>query len=203
VAALGVFGTGVQAKAHVRALCRVRTFARVLVAATSPKKGAAFAQWVEAAVGVQAEPSTHDAASGADVLAVCTTSPGPVVAADRVRAGSHVNAVGAFTPATRELPTDLVCSSRVYVDTRAGAFAEAGDLLLPVQEARFALDRVVGELGEVIVGRVQGRSAPGDVTLYKSVGAAFLDAAMARLAHERAVERGVGQQFRFAGGAGG
>lgn len=198
VATLGVFGTGVQARAHVRALCRVRAFTRVLVAATSPEKGAAFAQWVDTAVGVRAKPSTHEAASSADVLAVCTTSPVPVVVADRVRGGAHVNAVGAFTPATRELPADLIGAARVYVDTRAGASTEAGDLLIPVQEGRFALERVVGDLGDVIVGRVEGRSAVDDVTLYKSVGAAFLDAATARLAYERAVERGVGQQFRFA-----
>src|SRR5688572_11990093 len=107
-ATLGVFGTGVQARFHVRALCRVQSFARLLVAATSPEKARAFAAWAQAETGIEAHPAAHTNTSGADVLAVCTTSPTPVVEAAQVSPGAHVNAIGAFTPTTRELPTTLV-----------------------------------------------------------------------------------------------
>jgi ornithine cyclodeaminase len=147
---LGVFGTGVQARAHL-----------------------------------------------ADVVACCTTSTVPLFG--RVSPGAHVNAVGAFTPASREVPTDVVVGAAVYVDSREGAFAEAGDLLIPVAEGRFDLGRVVGEVGEVIAGAAPARQAlpPGAVTFYKSVGAAFLDAATARMVVNRARARGVGQNFAF------
>jgi ornithine cyclodeaminase/alanine dehydrogenase-like protein (mu-crystallin family) len=194
---LGVFGSGVQARFHVRTLARVRALDRVLVAATSAENAAAFARWVTEATGLAARPAPPAEVSAADVVAACTTSPTPVVDAERVRPGAHVNAVGAFTPSTRELPTALVRRARVYVDTRAGALAEAGDLLLPVQEGAFSLDDVAGELGEVLLGRVPGRRHPEEVTVYKSVGAAFLDAATARLAYRRAVRDGVGQEFAF------
>ncbi|HEX2323963.1 MAG TPA: ornithine cyclodeaminase family protein [Chloroflexota bacterium] len=195
---LGVFGTGVQARAHVLALAPVRAFRRVLVAGTSAEKEAAFVRWAAASTGLPATPADPQDVSGADVLAVCTTSPTPVVLDGAVRPGAHLNAVGAFTPQTRELPGPLVARARVYVDTRAGALAEAGDLLLPAAEGAFDLRQMVGEVGELLLGRIPGRESPADVTIYKSVGAAFLDAVTARLAYERASAGGMGLRFDFA-----
>ena len=108
--------------------------------------------------------------------------------------GAHVNAVGAFTPSTRELPSALMRRARLYVDTRAGALSEAGDLLL----AGIRATEVVGEVGEVLLGTAPGRSSAREITLYKSVGAAFLDAATARLAFDRAAQLGMGTSFAFA-----
>ncbi len=195
---LGVFGTGTQARFHVQAIRRVRPIERVLVAGTSPEKAGTFAQWVRETIGLVAEPAPPEAVSAADVVAACTTSPTPVVLADHVRRGAHVTAVGAFTPSTRELPSALVAAAAVFVDTRAGAAAEAGDLLLAVQEGAFRLDAIRGEIGEVVLGRVPGRRHEREVTVYKSVGAAFLDAATARLAYQQAVASGAGQSFTFA-----
>lgn len=196
--ALGVFGTGVQARFHVETLRRVRPIQQVLVAGTSAEKAEAFARWVREETGLAAEAAAPEAVASADVLALCTTSPTPVLRAAWVQPGAHLNAVGSFTPATRELPSDLVAQARVYVDTRAGAGSEAGDLLIPAHEGRFSLERVVGEVGQVVLGRVPARQSGGEVTIYKSVGAAFLDAAAARLAYERAVAEGAGHVFDFA-----
>jgi ornithine cyclodeaminase/alanine dehydrogenase-like protein (mu-crystallin family) len=197
VRSLGVFGTGVQARFHVETIRRVRPIERVLVAATAPDKAAAFAAWVKQTPGLSAEPSSPEVVSAADVVAACTTSPTPVVIDGHVRPGAHVNAVGAFTPTTRELPSALVGRSRVFVDTRAGALSEAGDLLLAVQDGRFKLQDIAGEVGEVLLGAAAGRAGGADVTVYKSVGAAFLDAATARLAFERANRAGVGAAYDF------
>src|SRR5207245_2859416 len=95
------------------------------------------------------------------------------------------------------LPATLMARARVYVDTRAGAYAEAGDLLLAVQDGAFALSEVAGELGEVILGTIAGRTSADAVTVYKSVGAAFLDAATARLAFEEARRIGAGTAYEF------
>jgi ornithine cyclodeaminase/alanine dehydrogenase-like protein (mu-crystallin family) len=192
---LGVFGTGVQARFHVETVRRVRPLDHVLVHGTSQAKSERFAQSIAELTGLGAEAATAEATSAADIVAACTTSPVPVLVDQAVRDGAHVNAVGAFTPTTRELPTALVARSRVYVDTRAGAFSEAGDLLIPVQEGAFALDKVAGEVGELVLGSVQ--ATPGGVTIYKSVGAAFLDAATAHLAYEAAVGLTVGTMFAF------
>jgi ornithine cyclodeaminase len=197
---LGVFGTGVQARYHVEMIRQVRPLERVLVRGTSPEKAAAFAGQMHELTGLQVEPAEADEVSAADIVAACTTSPVPVVVEDTVRAGAHVCSVGSFTPTTRELPTGLVASARVYVDSRAGAFSEAGDLLIPVHEGVFELARVAGEVGEVLTREVAGRRDDQEVTVYKSVGAAFLDAATARLAYDQAVQLTVGTTFSFTDG---
>jgi alanine dehydrogenase len=194
---LGVFGTGVQARFHVETIRRVRTLERVLVAATSADKARAFATWVTQASGLAAEASSPETASAADIVAACTTSRTPVVLDEYVLDGAHINAVGAFAPSTRELPGRLISRARVFVDTRAGACAEAGELLLAVRDGLFALDDVAGEVGEVVLGVAEGRRHPHEVTVYKSVGAAFLDAATAHLAFEEAGRSGAGTVYEF------
>jgi ornithine cyclodeaminase/alanine dehydrogenase-like protein (mu-crystallin family) len=194
---LGVFGTGVQARFHVETIRRVRPVDLVRVSATSREKAEAFAAWVSSTTGLSAAATSAEDASAADIVAACTTSAAPVVLAGSVRDGAHVNAVGAFTPSTRELPSALVARARVYVDTRPGVLSEAGDLLLAVSDGVFSLDRVVGEVGEVLLGAAPGRAGATEVTVYKSVGAAFLDAATARLAYEAASQRAVGTVYEF------
>jgi alanine dehydrogenase len=135
--------------------------------------------------------------SAADIVAACTTSPEPVVVEDSITPGAHVCSVGSFTPTTRELPTGLVARARVFVDSRAGAFSEAGDLLIPVQQGVFDLARVAGEVGDVLLGQADGRREADEITVYKSVGAAFLDAATARIAYDQAVRLTVGTAFSF------
>jgi ornithine cyclodeaminase len=88
--------------------------------------------------------------------------------------------------------------ARVYVDSRAGALSEAGDILLAAAEGAFAPESVAGELGEVLLGSVPGRTSPDEVSVYKSVGAAFLDAATARVAFDRAGHLAVGTVYEFA-----
>lgn len=194
---LGVFGTGVQARAHVAMIARVRRLTEVVVCGRTADASHAFAAGVTAAHGIPARAVTAPEAALADIVACCTTSPTPLF--DAVAPGAHVNAVGAFTPQTREVPTDVVVAASVYVDSRAGGLAEAGDLLIPVAEGRFDLRRVVGEIGEVVSGTAPGRDSlrPDAVTFYKSVGAAFLDAATARMVVDRARARGVGTDFVF------
>jgi ornithine cyclodeaminase/alanine dehydrogenase-like protein (mu-crystallin family) len=194
---LGLFGTGVQARFHLETLRRVRPLEQVLVAATSWDKASAFADWVLQTTGLNAIAATAAEASAADIVAACTTSKTPVVVDAAVRAGSHVNAVGAFTPTTRELPSALVARGRVVVDTKTAALAEAGDLLLAVKDGALTLEDVAGELGEVLLGTTAGRTVDAQVTIYKSVGAAFLDAATARLAFEQALLQGLGTPFEF------
>src|SRR5215472_5842406 len=197
-ASLGIFGTGVQARFHVQTVRLVRSLQKVLVHGSSTEKETAFADWVQQECGLAAEPASADETSAADIVAACTTSATPVVLADHVQPGAHVNSVGSFTPTTRELPTQLIASAAVYVDSRAGACSEAGDLLLPVAEDAFDLQQVRGEVGELLLGRIAGRRDPTQVTVYKSVGAAFLDAATARLAYQAAVRLTVGSSFDFA-----
>jgi ornithine cyclodeaminase/alanine dehydrogenase len=191
---LGIFGTGLQAEFHALVIPLVRPIERILVWGTSPEKMAAFAARLGNRCSAPIEPgaSPEQVAASADVIVTATTSPTPVFPGRAVRPGAHVNAVGAFTPTTRELDSDLVARARLVADTYAGVWAEAGDILIPLNEGRITRDAVVAELGEIVLGRKPGRLAPEEITIFESVGAAFEDAATASLAYRRALEQDTG-----------
>lgn len=177
-----VVGTG-HLSAHLAAAhCAVRPISRVLVWGRSPDKAEKAAAKLTAQ-GQPAEPVTDLAAATAeaDIITSATTSTVPLIAGRNVRPGTHVDLVGAFTPAMRESDDDLIAGASVYVDTRAGALAEAGDLLQPVAAGVFAKDRVKGDLYELCGGRAAGRSSDSEITVFKSVGAAIEDLVAAQM----------------------
>jgi ornithine cyclodeaminase len=105
--------------------------------------------------------------------------------------------VGACRPDQREMPTPLIARARVYVDSRQGALKEAGDLLIPIREGAVNDRHIVGELGELVSGKVAGRIAASGVTIFKSLGMAVEDVVAAQLALERAKVSGLGQSIEF------
>jgi ornithine cyclodeaminase/alanine dehydrogenase-like protein (mu-crystallin family) len=120
----------------------------------------------------------------ADLVCTCTTSSEPVLEGARLAPGTHVNAVGAYTPRMREIDAEGVRRSKVVVETREAAMAEAGDLLLAIDEGVIGPDHVVADLAEVVKGRAV-RTEPEDVTLFESVGIAFEDLIVASAVAER------------------
>jgi ornithine cyclodeaminase len=177
---LGIFGTGRQARAHVRMLPHVRDFDRILVCGSRPEKSRAFVQELVKA-GLRAVAAEPNECATADVVCTCTTSITPVLRGEWLRPGAHVNAVGTFRPDTRELDTDAVMRARVFVDTYDGALAEAGDLLLPMAEHAIPPEHICGDLHEVISCKKNGRTADDEITIFKSVGCALADLAAAQL----------------------
>ncbi len=126
------------------------------------------------------------AVGAADIVSAATTSTVPLVLGADVKPGTHVDLVGAFTPAMRESDDALVAKAQVYVDTRAGTLAEAGDLLQPIAAGRWSKDLLRGELHELCAGTVLGRTDADAITLFKSVGAALEDLVAARLVADAA-----------------
>jgi alanine dehydrogenase len=196
---LGLFGAGIQAEFHLRAMVEVRPIEEVLV--WDPDRGRleSFIRRMHRSVPVDVEAGedAEHVAAESDLIVTATTSGSPVFAGSAVRPGVHINAVGAFTPTTRELDPVLIRRARVVVDTYAGALAEAGDLLIPIQAGQISRDHLAAELGEIVNGTRPGRRSDADITIFESVGAAFQDAATAMLAYRRAIEAGIGQRFAF------
>jgi alanine dehydrogenase len=191
---LALLGSGVQAQSHLEALSLVRPLSEVRVWSPTAERREAFAaRHREAAPRVVACRSARDAVAGADLIVTATASPRPVLESAWVADGAHICAVGACRPDMREIDTELVRRAQVYVDSRAGALGEAGDLLIPIEENRWTADRIVGELGELLAGRISGRRSPADVTLFESLGMAVEDVAAADLAYRRAAEIGLGR----------
>ncbi len=147
---------------------------------------------------VQAMISPGAAVRDADLVVLATSSRAPVLDDSDVAVGAHIMAVGACRPDQREMPTALMARARVFVDSRAGALQESGDLLIPIAEGAFTAGHIVAEIGEVVTGRAPGRLSRGDVTIFKSLGMAVEDVVAARLVVERARAGGVGQTFEVA-----
>jgi ornithine cyclodeaminase/alanine dehydrogenase-like protein (mu-crystallin family) len=182
VRVLGIFGTGRQARAHVRVLPLVRRFDRVLVCGTSPNASRNFAQELSPEIRVPLRPAdARTCAAESDVICACTSSPTPLFDGKWLRPGTHLNLVGAFQPHTREVDSASVRRSQVFVETYDGVLAEAGDLLVPLQEGILSRERIAGDLHELVSGKKKGRKDAGTITLFKSVGCALEDLVTADL----------------------
>jgi len=194
---LAVFGSGVQARSHIDALVRVRPVDEVRIWSRDPAHAERLIDEMRPEVGARlvCAPSAREAARDADVIALVTASREPVLKREWVADGTHICAVGACRPDQREMDTALVRDARVFVDSRVGALAEAGDIVIPMTEGAIDATHIVAEIGDVCGGRAAGRRSAAEITLFKSLGMAVEDVAAAHLAFERASERGLGRGF--------
>jgi ornithine cyclodeaminase/alanine dehydrogenase-like protein (mu-crystallin family) len=177
---LVVFGAGTQARAHVAAMRAVRPIEQVAIVGRDPTRAAALVDELNAD-GVHATRETADAVATAEIVCTCTTSREPLFAASQLPSGVHVNAIGAYRPDMRELPPDALRRGLLVVETRASALLEAGDVLLAIADGAIAESDVRHELAAVVRGEV-ARSGPDQVTVFKSVGLALEDLAIATAA---------------------
>jgi ornithine cyclodeaminase/alanine dehydrogenase-like protein (mu-crystallin family) len=177
---LAIFGAGVQARSHLRAMLAVRPIEDVVVVSRTRERAEALVK----EAGVDARVGAPDDVGDRDLVCTCTTSATPVFDGSLLAPGTHVNAVGAYRPDLRELDTETIERARVVVETREAAMEEAGDLLIPMKEGAIGEDHVVADLSEVVRGVTVRRTAQ-DVTVFKSVGVAFEDLVVARAAVDR------------------
>lgn len=194
---LAILGTGEQAEAHVYAMAAVRKLSSVTIWGRTADKAAALAARAGNVLGIPAtaSPDAEQAVENADIVCTTTSSPTPVLKGAWVRRGTHVNLVGACSAKTRETDAGLVAKSAFYVDLRASAMAEAGELLEAM--GPLAERHIRGEIGEVLIGTVPGRGSEAEVTVYKSLGIAAQDLAVARVLLERAAAAGAGTRVAF------
>jgi ornithine cyclodeaminase len=197
---LAILGTGVQARAHARALTRVRPFEQIRVAGRDQAKAVALAEELADELGLPAEAaaSWQEACHGADVVCATTHPVEPVVRREWLAPGTHVNSVG-FNPDGREVDDATVAHALVVVESRQAVLAPppagSADLLQPIERGLIAAEHVGTEIGELVEGSKPGRSSREQITLYKSVGVAVQDGAAGALVLARARERGAGTEI--------
>ena len=194
---LAVFGAGAQALPQALAVCAVRPIERIWVVNRGAERAALLVERLRAAgyageILIAATPA--EALAEADVVCAATASPTPVFRDEWLRAGVHINGVGSFKPSMAELPAATLARARLVVDQRQAAWAEAGELIQAREAGLIGEGHVVGELGEVAAGSVVGRTGPSEITLFKSVGNAAQDVAVAALALARANALGLGSE---------
>jgi len=185
-----VIGTGNLAPHLVRAHAVARPIERVLVWGRRPEAAAdVVAALRRDGLDASVAGNLDDAIPEADILSSATLSAAPLIGGERLCEGQHVDLVGAFRPNMREADGAALKRAQVYVDTRAGAQAEAGDILLAIGEGAITIGDIRGELADLVTGRVQGRTDDRAITLFKSVGTALEDLAAAELAMKRTAPR--------------
>jgi len=194
---LGVIGSGRQALTQVAAVCAVRQITEVSVFAPTAAHREDFARRVERELDVSAKPaaSAEDALVGADIVALITKSAEPVMRANWLKSGVHINAAGANAASRREIDGETVLRATVRAtDHLAQAQHEAGEYRDLIAAGRLKWQDIV-ELGDIVTGKIAGRRGPADITLFKSLGIALEDIAFAELIWRRATERGVGRRL--------
>lgn len=194
----GIFGAGVQAASHLRAIALVRGIGETLVWARDSRKAAAFAREQTDRTGLTVVPVDDPArAAGCDIVSTVTNSPEPVLRGQWLNPGAHLNLVGAHEAEHREVDSEAVSNASIFVDSLPAALSEAGDILIPVSEGRIRAEDIAGEIGAVLAGEVPGRTDEREITLYKSLGNVAQDLFAAEALLRIARKEGLGQQVEF------
>ncbi|MFP5313306.1 MAG: ornithine cyclodeaminase family protein [Actinomycetes bacterium] len=191
---LGLVGAGALAVAHVRAMLAVLPITTVVVWSRTAETLAAFQRQVsDLPVTVEVAPSAQHVVESADVLCTLTPAREPVVFGKWFKPGLHVNAVGARPRVEdREIDSEGMARSRIFVDSTATATSKSGDLMIPVREGLISVADIKGEIGDVITGKTPGRTSDGDITLFNSVGIGLLDLAIGRILYDSAIRQSMG-----------
>jgi ornithine cyclodeaminase/alanine dehydrogenase-like protein (mu-crystallin family) len=177
---LMLFGAGRQAHAHLEAMSAVRPIEQVVVVDAHLAPAEALVAEAQAR-GLDARVGSPDDVREADIVCTCTTSATPVFAGALLREGAHVNAIGAYRPDVRELDDDLMSRAKIVVESEQAALAEAGDLLIPLRSGVLDRSAIVADLA-ALVGGAMVRTSDQEVTVFKSVGIAWEDLAIASAA---------------------
>lgn len=195
---LVVIGAGAQGVTQAAAVAAVRPIEKITVVDLSEDsleryRGQIAEDWPELLDRLETS-SDASVVAQADVICTATTSRKPVFSDRDVKPGTHINAIGAFTPEMQELPEETVARATIVVDQVEAVLEEAGDFIIPINKGTLERRRIERELGQIVAEEAPGRTTVDEITLFKSVGNAVQDVTVARWAVERAIDTGAGQQ---------
>jgi ornithine cyclodeaminase len=196
---LAIIGAGVQARSHLAAISCVRQIRRARIASRRFDHAQRLASDVQEHFDfpVNAVESVQSAVADADVIVTATTSLEPVLRREWISPGSHINAVGTFSPKAREIDTATMVAASLFVDRRESALNEAGDYLIAAAEGVIGPDHIRAELGEVLIGTAPGRTTADEITVFKSLGLAVEDLAAAAYLYQKAKQQHAGTWVEF------
>ena len=185
---LAIFGTGVQAEAHLHALPLVRPFREILLWGRSPKRAQEFAARMGEQIGrpIVAVDDGKEAAGRADVICTVTSSAHPILFGEWVKPGTHINLVGSSHLGPVEVDTALVAKAGYFADYRPGVLAQAAEFAAARDSGVIDDTHLIGEIGEVFAGRISGRENDDQITIYKSLGHVVQDLAAVAYMRDRA-----------------
>ena len=191
---LAIIGAGVQARTHLAALACVRSIRQVRVAARNVEHSRRLAGEMQPnfSFPIEAVQTNEEAVRGADLVVTATSSLEPVIKREWISSGAHINAIGTHSPNSREIDSATMAAARIFVDRRESALNESGDYLLAAKEGVIAPDNILGEIGELLIGKKSGRTSATEITLFKSLGLAIEDVACAEYLYRKAQAQNAG-----------
>jgi alanine dehydrogenase len=197
-AKVGILGAGVQGYGQLEGLAATTKLREAIVFDVDAARLRSLAERATAELGVNVKQAQQiEELYQADVLSTATTSIKPLIFGGRLREGMHLNAIGSNAPNRQEIDHTVLLKSKVFVDERTQVLSESGDVVIPIKQGLYKPENIVGELADVITGKVKGRTSDSDITMFKSVGIALEDVAVARAAYDLAMRKGVGQEIEF------
>lgn len=178
---LALLGYGEQARTHARAILKVRSIESISVWGRSLERAAGLAEQMQAElkVPVRADEGVYEAVAEADIVCTLTSAYEPILKGEWVKPGTHLNLVGSSYAGPAEVDNDLVVRSRFIVDSREGVLQQGGEFLRAKEAGLITDDHIVGEIGEVLAGEIEGRQSDEQITIYKSLGHVVQDLASA------------------------
>ena len=191
---LAIIGAGVQARSHLTALASVRAIKRARVCARNFDHAQQLAEEVQLNFSFPIEPvrSNEEAVREADIIVTATSSLEPVIDNPWISSGAHINAIGTHSPNSREIDSATMAAARIFADRRESVLNESGDYLLAAKEGIVRPESIVGEIGELLLGKVSGRTSKSEITLFKSLGLAIEDVVTADYLYRKALAENLG-----------
>jgi len=198
---MGIYSAGVQARKQVSAVFWGLSEKLETCKVYDLKKEVAndFKRELEKELGIEIEivDTGDDLLSDSDVIVAATTSTTPLFSGDKVVEGTHISSIGAHAPEARELDSEIIKrASLLTAGLKEACLAEAGDYIIPINEGVISEDNIIS-IGEVIIGKVSGRTSDSEITVFKSVGISAQDVAVGKLVYDRALKEGIGQDIDF------
>ncbi len=174
---LAIIGAGAQGRSHIEAMVIVREITEVTVYDIRQESAVRYAEEMSQTykIPVQVCSSVEEAVAQADIVCTLTPSKEPFLEADWIKPGTHINAVGTFSPTTREVTSELVVKSKLYADQVEAMLKESGEFLIPKSEGLIDDSHIRGSIGDIILGKVPARENNTDITLFSALGLACED----------------------------
>ena len=196
---LALIGTGLQAETHLQAMLEVRPINKVTVWGRTLGKAEAFADRIRQTldITIDVEQDVAAAVKNADIICTLTGSEQPILKGQWLKSGAHINMVGGHSSNAREVDTNTIKCARLFVEHKAAALKEAGDILIPLRANEVDESHIVGEIAQVFLGEIKGRQSDEEVTAYKSLGNAAQDLVAATVTLTQARQLGVAHVVQF------
>ena len=195
VETVGLLGAGVQGYGQLEGVAAATSIAKGKVYDIDWRRAEDLIAQAKENLGIEVEKAENiEELCACDILCTATPSSTPLIFGASVRPGTHINAIGSNAPNRQEIDSSVLPKSKVYVDRLEQALEEAGDLIIPIKQGLYKAESIAGNLCDVLSGRIAGRDDESQITLFKSVGIALEDIAVARKAYELALKKGIGQE---------